>query len=290
MTARTPTRKEVPMHSKPSSRRFALQTAALLLALTLSACGQGGGAASPVSGSSTGSSASEGGTSASQPSSQETVSSETSSEPVSSAPSPDSSAEAGASEASGASSSGASAETAVSLSAVLRQEQPLTAASGGSDMLLGPWLEALYGLPLSEEHTALAAVDLDGDGTPEAVLCQSAGEDVLGLAVLHLRDGAVYGYAVPWRGMLELKADGSFSYSNGAWDSGLARLTFEGDAAVTQPFAACTGEPDETAAYTVDGQPADEETFSDALTRQSEKPDASWTAYTPDAAALFPAE
>ena len=40
--------------------------------------------------------------------------------------SPDSSAEAGASEASGASSSGASAETAVSLSAVLRQEQPLT--------------------------------------------------------------------------------------------------------------------------------------------------------------------
>ena len=282
------------MHIKPSSRRFALQTAALLLALTLSACGQGGGAASPVSGSSSGSSASESGASASQPSSQETVSSaassEVSPESGSSAPSPDSSAEAGVSEASGEPSSGASAETSVSLSAVLQQEQSLTAASGGSDMLLGPWLEALYGLPLSEEHTALAAVDLDGDGVSEAVLCQSAGEDVLGLAVLHLRDGAVYGYAVPWRGMLELKADGSFSYSNGAWDSGLARLTFEGDAAVTQPFAACTGEPDETAAYTVDGQPADEETFSDALTRQSEKPDASWTAYTPDAAALFPAE
>ena len=282
------------MHIKPSSRRFALQTAALLLALTLSACGQGGGAASPVSGSSSGSSASESGASASQPSSQETVSSaassEVSPESGSSAPSPDSSAEAGVSEASGEPSSGASAETSVSLSAVLQQEQSLTAASGGSDMLLGPWLEALYGLPLSEEHTALAAVDLDGNGTPEVVLCQSAGEDVLGLAVLHLQDGAVYGYAVPWRGMLELKADGSFSYSNGAWDSGLARLTFEGDATVTQPFAACTGEPDETAAYTVDGQPADEETFSDALTRQAEKPDVSWTAYTPDAAALFPAE
>lgn len=66
-----------------------------------------------------------------------------------------------------------------------------------------------------------AVLDLDGDGMREVVVEITEPD---GFIILTYRDGVVYGAEVPYRGLLELKDDGTFSYSNGAADCGVARM------------------------------------------------------------------
>lgn len=78
--------------------------------------------------------------------------------------------------------------------------------------------------------------DLDGDGIPEAVL--RVGE-YAGYAVLRWEDGEVRAYAVVPRGLGELKADGTFIYSNSASDWGIGRYTFNGKESVLEEITYC---------------------------------------------------
>ena len=126
-----------------------------------------------------------------------------------------------------------------------------------------------------------ALLDLDGDGTTEAALevSQRWEEDIYpsGYLILREHEGAVQGYEMYIRSMNELKADGSFSYSSGAMDSGFAFLRFENGLPVPEPFTWCeSGEDMETVYFYVDGQPAAEEDFSQAVLKQNAKPEPDW--------------
>ena len=81
--------------------------------------------------------------------------------------------------------------------------------------------ENIYGGPMRIDFTV---VDMDRDGIPEVVIMYDPGE----LKVFRVEEGTVYGYNFSYRGMKELKKDGTFSWSNDADSSGIGRQTFSG--------------------------------------------------------------
>ena len=62
-----------------------------------------------------------------------------------------------------------------------------------------------------------AVIDMDGDGIPEVVLELTTGGEGA-FEVLHYEEGKVYGFHFPFRGMLDLSADGTYFASGGASD------------------------------------------------------------------------
>lgn len=80
------------------------------------------------------------------------------------------------------------------------------------------------------EPTKFTFLDLDGDGENEIVLwLQINGISDYGFEILHAQEGAVYGYTLPYRAFMDLKTDGTFSFSSGAADSGIGKLRFAED-------------------------------------------------------------
>ena len=66
--------------------------------------------------------------------------------------------------------------------------------------------------------------DLDGDGAPEVLLELSMNGDRL---VFHFEKGEIYGFMIPYRGMTDLKRDGSADGSGGADDSSISKFQFK---------------------------------------------------------------
>ncbi|HHX27481.1 MAG TPA: hypothetical protein GX716_00575 [Firmicutes bacterium] len=129
--------------------------------------------------------------------------------------------------------------------------------------------------------TKLAVVDLNSDETPEVVLGLAVNDNEdFGFEVLHYQDGVVYGYAFPYRALMDLKADGTFSFSSGAADHGFGTLEFTDKGYIVHRVTYCESRysttQEQTVSYFVDGQEATEEDFLSAIARQSEKPDVSW--------------
>lgn len=96
-----------------------------------------------------------------------------------------------------------------------------------SDLFLtiDQWYENMHILPA--EVTSFALFDLDGDGLSEVILNM----DVLkikdfGSLILRYEDGAVKGYNFWPRAFGDLKVDGTFWFSNGAFDHGFAKMDF----------------------------------------------------------------
>ena len=89
-------------------------------------------------------------------------------------------------------------------------------------------------LPFSDDVpvkvSRFAEVDMDNDAIPEVVLWLERGgnESVMGSIILHYQNGWVYGYPMGYRSLeLEtLKADGTYSWSGGAFHWGWGRMDF----------------------------------------------------------------
>lgn len=80
---------------------------------------------------------------------------------------------------------------------------------------------------VSVAASKFAIVDLDGDGEAEIVLwLQINGISDYGFEILQYREGAVYGYTLPYRAFMDLKTDGTFLFSGGSADSGVGKLEF----------------------------------------------------------------
>lgn len=129
--------------------------------------------------------------------------------------------------------------------------------------------------------TKLAVVDLDNDETPEAILGLAVNDNEdFGFEVLHYQAGVVYGYAFPYRALMNLKADGTFSFSSGAADNGFGTLEFTDNGYIVHRVAYCESRYDaieeHAVLYVVDGQDATEEEFLSAIARQDEKADVWW--------------
>lgn len=124
-------------------------------------------------------------------------------------------------------------------------------------------------------------IDLDGDGNDEVVLWLQIDEiNDYGFEVLHYRDGAVYGYTFVYRAFMDLKEDGTFSFSSGAADSGIGRLTFSDDGYSFDMIANSQSEYDSNneliIQYFADGEPSTENEFNNIINSQDGKADVQW--------------
>ena len=136
---------------------------------------------------------------------------------------------------------------------------------------------------------SFALLDLDGDGTDELVLdIDFSGEEEY--VILTCYDGVVYANQVVYRGFLLPKADGTFEWSNGAFDNGASRACFENGVLVYNDFAAMSEGSDGNAVYTLDGESVDETAYDAFLDEQSAKADLAWTEFSIDSIAEALAE
>ena len=165
------------------------------------------------------------------------------------------------------------------LRGVLELEQPVVPAAGGDAVTLEEHLtrcEAEAGVDM--DYIAFSYCDLDGDGTVELILCHVVGEANAWFDILRYdhEDGAVYLYERSYRGLLQLKTDGTFHYSSGASDSGIGTLRFEGSETVTQPISWVeSGDGTEVRCF-VDGEPADAAAYNLAAVAQAAKNAVVW--------------
>lgn len=129
---------------------------------------------------------------------------------------------------------------------------------------------------------SFALLDLDGDGTDELVLnIDYSGEEEY--VILTCYDGAAYANQVVYRGFLSPKADGTFEWSNGAFDNGASRARFENGVLVYDDFASMSEGSDGNTVYTLNGESVDETAYNAFLDNQTAKDDLAWTEFTLDA-------
>ena len=130
---------------------------------------------------------------------------------------------------------------------------------------------------------SFALLDMDGGGADELVLSIGfSGEEEY--VILTCYDGALYANQVVYRGFLTPKADGTFEWSNGAFDNGASRARFENGVLVYDDFAAMSEGSDGRAAYMLNGEAVDEAAYGAFLDEQAAKDDLTWTDFSLDAA------
>lgn len=125
-------------------------------------------------------------------------------------------------------------------------------------------------------------LDMDGDNIPEVVLELTNGADG-SVEVFHYYDGTVYGYAFVYRGLKNLKADGTFNFSSGASLSGYATLIFNGNQSTYNILGQSKYEDDgKTLEYLIDNQKVTEDQFLNFSAIQNQKQDATWMDFIPE--------
>lgn len=126
-----------------------------------------------------------------------------------------------------------------------------------------------------------ALLDLDGDGADELVLdIDFSGNEEY---VILTCDYNVYADQVVYRGFLSPKADGTFEWSNGAFDNGASRARFENGVLVYDDFAAVSSDDSGSVTYTLNGESVSEEDFDAFIAEQNAKDDLAWTEFSVDA-------
>lgn len=134
--------------------------------------------------------------------------------------------------------------------------------------------------------TKFAVLDMDGDRECEIVLWVQTQYLDEGFEVLHWQEGEWYGYHFWFRAMEELKEDGTFISSDGAFDTGIEWLFFpeKGCALDTLYQSESYYPPDGELEmrYYANGKICSEKEFSAAWERQNAKTDVLWYELTPE--------
>ena len=126
-----------------------------------------------------------------------------------------------------------------------------------------------------------AVLDLDDDGVSEVILEVTEPEAFIILNGTK----SVVAKEWPYRGLLNLKDDGTFTFSSGALDGGVAMLVYQGDNGAHWgylPLAESISDANGNVTYWLDGgiEKTDEAGFNAALEAQNAKLDALWYDYT----------
>lgn len=122
-----------------------------------------------------------------------------------------------------------------------------------------------------------AVVDMDGDGTPEVVFQRS---DYRGFVVLRYLEGDIYGYEVNYRGLMNLKKDGSYLGSAGATDNWVGKMRFLGNFYDDDVRLYAVGQ--QAINYYLHGEPIERDTFDHLWNEYEELPDVDWHECTDD--------
>ena len=160
-----------------------------------------------------------------------------------------------------------------------------SSAQGQEPTALDRYRGVLFGQDSDSSYAAVGwftVLDLDGDGTEEAVLqITDAANDMGGYLVLRCQEEMVLGYPSGWRTFWDLKTDGTFFYSQaGGSEDGLASIRFTEDGLVLDKYLYGTGDWFRFYDFYLDGQAISKEEYDLALLEQDEKPDAQWYAFT----------
>lgn len=117
--------------------------------------------------------------------------------------------------------------------AVLQNKAEFFSTDSQKNLYLEDFLtnKEIYGTTFKVTH--FSVLDMDGDKVPEVILELSVGDEPQFYEVLHDINGTVHGYLMVYRGLEELKEDGTFHFSNGAADNGWGKLKFQSKAAET---------------------------------------------------------
>ena len=132
-----------------------------------------------------------------------------------------------------------------------------------------------------------AVIDLDGDGKNEVVLWLRAnGSSDVGFEVLYSRDETIYGITQYYRAFLNLKTDGTFTFSGGSADYGIGRLTFSdtGYDIDTPAYSQSMYNADNelTVQYFINGASCSEDEFYSTMDKQDQKEDVTWHDFSVD--------
>ncbi|MBD5481454.1 MAG: M56 family metallopeptidase [Lachnospiraceae bacterium] len=132
-----------------------------------------------------------------------------------------------------------------------------------------------------------AMMDLNNDGENEVILwLQINGVSDFGFEILRYQEGSVYGYTLFYREFMDLKTDGTFSFSGGAADWGIGKLSFSGNEYTINKLYYCESQYDSDneleVQYFSNGTPYSEEEFNDDVSRQEEKGNVNWYDVTTD--------
>lgn len=129
------------------------------------------------------------------------------------------------------------------------------------------------------EVTHFTVLDMDGDEVPEVVLELAADNNPEFYEVLHYMDDTIYGYNIVYRGLEELKTDGTFQYSNGAPDNGYGKLKFQSNAYETDILGymkPIQNNDNITIGYFINNKSVTEESYNSFMKEEDEKKDVVW--------------
>jgi hypothetical protein len=128
--------------------------------------------------------------------------------------------------------------------------------------------------------TRFSVLDMDGDKIPEVVLELSDGNNnPVFFEILHYMKGEVYGYNIVYRGLEELKTDGTAWGSSGASDNECRKLRFDSNAYQTDILGYSKSSQNNdgtTISYFIDNKPVTKEAFDLFSKEQNAKEDAVW--------------
>lgn len=138
---------------------------------------------------------------------------------------------------------------------------------------------------ITAEISKLTVIDLDGDDVPEVVLSLTVNaDDYFGSEILRYHDGMVYGYTLWYRSFMDLKEDGTFSFSGGASDSGFGTIQFTEDGYTVNQICYSESSYDAdnnmTVSYYIDGKSVTSDEFMAAVDEQNKKAGAEWYDFT----------
>ena len=172
--------------------------------------------------------------------------------------------------------------TPANMQDVLKGNQPFYyAANGGSDFASVNIADIPSLFNSDDAYMAIqnyAMIDLDGDGSEEAVVfvCGVAG-DTGGYLVLHSSDDHVYGYRTDYRTFENLKTDGTFIYSDDLGSKeGVATIGFTQDGLVITDVLSATGQAYTMDNFMINGKKATQEEYNAEKENQDLKNNVEW--------------
>lgn len=140
---------------------------------------------------------------------------------------------------------------------------------------------------------SFTVIDLDDDGIKEVVLWLAVnGNKYYGSEILRYTDNnLVYGYMLPYRAFNSLKADGSFSFSSGAGNSGVGKIKFDGLSYLVDKTAFSETHYDSnnkaTISYVVRNQEVSQAEYENEVEKQNDKDEAEQLLFSDDNLANF---
>ena len=175
-------------------------------------------------------------------------------------------------------------EVPANCASVIENSRMLYCTDAKQEMYLSDYL-AKYALSV----TKYSVIDLDGDRLSETVLWLERGTNAYyGFLILHESGDTVYAYELTYRAFYELKEDGTFSFSSGASDHGIGKISFANDAYAVQSVAYCESAYDsQTVSYYIGSDAVSKENFEAFVSRHDQKQSAEWQEFTATVPSVF---